>query len=181
MQIACIAIVFQMKTPDEMEINEFRSFNIIFALKAKWYFWSFSSIQPQLVDYRSNGWRLNPSTSDASPPQATSGCLVRNIWMLLQDGSSRTEGVFVQACACGRSSPWASSHSFGWRTVRWSTSWSQGSDSPNLSSAHPRSTRSCPIAGPTGHNRDPSSPTLLARSGRRQRPFSITMSSWWGG
>lgn len=34
--------------------------------------------QPQLVDYPSNGWHLSPSTSDASPPRVTSGCLVRN-------------------------------------------------------------------------------------------------------
>ncbi len=34
-------------------------------------------VQPQLVDYRSNGWRLSLSTSDASPQQVTSGCLVR--------------------------------------------------------------------------------------------------------
>lgn len=34
--------------------------------------------QPHLVDYRSNGWHLNPSTSDVSPQPAMPGCLVRN-------------------------------------------------------------------------------------------------------
>lgn len=159
-------------------LQEFISISTIFASKTKWFIWPFSYIQPRLVDYRSNGWRLNPSTSDASPQQATFGCLVRSIWMYLQKSNSRTKGGIVQVCACGRSSQWPSSHSFGWRTARWSTSWSQGSDSPNPSSARPQCTRWCPTAGPTSHTYDPSSPSSLAPSGRRRRPFSATTRSW---
>lgn len=146
---------------------------ILFAVKANVFFGSFFCIQPQLVDCRSNGWHLSPSTSDASPQRAMSGCLVRNIWMQVDDSSCRTKGVSMQVCACGRSSQWLSSHSSGWRTARWSSSWSQGSDCPYLSSAPPQRTPWCPVAGPTSRRPDPSSPTSLVLSGTSQGPLSV--------
>lgn len=80
------------------------------------------ALQPRLADCLSNGWRRSPSTSDASPRRATSGCSVRKA--LLRGGSHTIENLFStlfvldKVCACGRSSPWASSRSSGWRTGR---------------------------------------------------------------
>lgn len=97
----------------------------------------------------------------------------------LRTSSSRTKRIFMQACVCGRSSQWHSSHSSGWRTARWSTSWSQGSDSPNLSSAPPQCTPWCLIVGPMSRTPDPNSPTSLAPSGRHQSFLSLAISSRW--
>lgn len=70
--------------------------------------------------------------------------------------------VFNQVCVCGRSSRWPSSRSSGWRTGRWSTSWSREFDSPNRSSARLPSTPCSPTAGPTSRTTGPASASSSA-------------------
>lgn len=63
--------------------------------------------------------------------------------------------VLNQAYVYGRSSPWPSSHSSGWKMGRWSTSWSQEFDSLSRSAVHQPCTPFSPAAGPMGPMPDP--------------------------
>lgn len=57
------------------------------------------SLQRLLLGCRSSGWHQNPSTSDASPQPATSGCLV-SLWYSYMRRDSSAQRGFVDGDVC---------------------------------------------------------------------------------